>query len=582
VTDAAADPIQQLTGPGAPFEMVRQDVAGVELGVYKDRMRSMADLMALADGHGDQDFVVQGDRRLTFAEHNRAARSVAHGLVERGVEPGDRVTILSANNPEWIISFWACALAGAVAVPMNAWWKASEIEFGLTDSGTRMLICDARRWEVVEHLRPALPDLTHVFVIGEDDPADAEPWTVLDDGGTHAGPEVGVDEDDIAGIFYTSGTTGKPKGATVTHRQVIANLQNIMVVGTAGVMRAAMEGSDDEAPPELAAKDHQTAALLIVPLFHTTGCHATMVLDFAAGYKLVLMPPGRFDPDVAMEAVEREKISMVGGVPTILWRILESPNFGKWDLSTVSRISYGGAPASPDLVKEIHRAFPRAKRSLTNAYGLTETASVATYNSGRDYAERPTSAGRPVPTVELRIVQSGGTDAKVGDPGEIWLRGPTISPHGYWQRPEANAESYTPDRWFMTGDVGKVDEDGFVYIVDRAKDMVIRGGENVYCVEVEDALYDHEHVIDAAVIGVPHRTLGEEVKAVVHLKPGTSVEIDELKAFCAERLAAFKVPEHIEFVDAPLPRNPAGKILKDALRGGEISFAAPSDSDQAL
>jgi long-chain acyl-CoA synthetase len=501
-------------------------------------------------------------------------------LVEAGVEPGDRVTILGANGPEWVISFWACALAGAVAVPMNAWWKTDELEFGLADSGTRVLICDERRWDSVRPVRDALADLEHVFVWGTDSPDVAKPFTDLDRGGDTGPVDIDVDEDDIAGIFYTSGTTGRPKGATVTHRQVIANLQNIMVLGMAGAMRASQEGGD--APPELTDKGYQTAALLVVPLFHTTGCHATMVLNYAAGYKLVLMPPGQFDPDVAMQAIEKEKISSVGGVPTILWRILESPNFGKWDLSTVSRISYGGAPASPELVKEIHRAFPKARKALTNAYGLTETASVATYISGKDYADRPSSAGRPAPTIELRVVDLEGTDVALGEPGEIWLKGPTISPHGYWKRPDANDESYTSDRWFKTGDVAKLDDEGFLFIVDRAKDMVIRAGENVYCVEVEEVLYEHPDVIDAAVVGVPHRTLGEEVKAVVHCRSGAETTAADIQRFCAERMAAYKVPAHVEMRSEPLPRNPAGKILKAALRGGDTAFHAEADTDQAL
>jgi long-chain acyl-CoA synthetase len=564
-----ADAVAQLTAPGGPFEIVREDVRGNELLVYKSRLGSMRDLLALAEGHGAKDFVVHGDQRLTFTQTNAKVRALAAALVDRGVGRGDRVALLAANNPEWIITFWACAAASAVCVPLNAWWKAEELEFALSDSGSKVLVCDERRYEVLADALGALPDLEQVVVIGSGEWADLA-------GGPDPGsmPDVPIDEDDIAGIFYTSGTTGKPKGATITHRQVVANLQNLMVVGMAQVM------AGGAAPREMATDGGQAGALLVVPLFHTTGCHATMVVNYAAGGKVVLMPPGRFDPELAMQLIERERITSIGGVPTIMWRIVEHPRLGDHDLSSVSRISYGGAPAAPELVDRITGAFPQAKAGLATAYGLTETASVATAVSGDDYVTHPGSCGRAVPTVEVRIVTPDGEDAPVDTAGEIWIKGPTVSSHGYWKRPDANAEAFS-DGWFHTGDVGRLDADGFLYIVDRAKDMIIRGGENIYCVEVENVLYEHPDVIDAAVVGVPHKELGEEVKAVVQLRPGSSVSADELRAFAGKHLADFKVPAHVEFVADPLPRNPAGKVLKAALRGGGTAFTA-GDSDSAL
>jgi long-chain acyl-CoA synthetase len=306
-----------------------------------------------------------------------------------------------------------------------------------------------------------------------------------------------------------------------------------------------------------------------------------MVLNYASGGKLVLMPPGRFEPEVAMHFVERERVTSIGGVPTVMWRILESPAFGTYDLSSVTRVSYGGAPSAPELVTRIAAAFPNAKAGLATAYGLTESASVATAIGGDDYVSHPGSAGRAVPTVELRVVDPQGNDVAVGEPGEVWLKGPTVSSHGYWRRPDANAESFT-DGWFHTGDIGRLDAEGYLYIVDRAKDMVIRGGENISCVEIENRLFEHPDVIDAAVIGVPHKTLGEEVKAVVQLKPGSAATPADLQAFCAAQLAAYKVPAHVDLVDQPLPRNPAGKILKQALRGTQTAFGSEPASDSAL
>jgi long-chain acyl-CoA synthetase len=516
---------------------------------------------------------VQGDRRYTFGEHDAAARAVAQRLSELGVERGDRVALVSANNPEWVITFWACAILGAVLVPLNAWWKTEELEFGLQDSGSKVLIADEKRLALIRPRLVELRELEHVFVIAPDSDAPVRPFRDLLEGAQDAPmPETPLDEDDLLAILYTSGTTGQPKGATVSQRQAIANLQNIICSGFV----SAMQG---DAPPE-ASSGLQSAALLVVPLFHVTGCLATMVLNYATGGKLVLMPPGRFEPDTAMEVIEREKVTSIGGVPTIMWRIVESPNLDKFDLSSVKRASYGGAPAAPELVERIEQVFPNLRKTLTTAYGLTETASVATAIGGDDYFAHPGSVGRAVPTVELRIVDEQGNDVPPRTNGEVWLKGPTVMAHGYWRRPDANAASFS-DGWFHTGDIGYVDEEGYLYLVDRAKDMIIRAGENVYCVEVEHVLFDHPDVIDAAVVGVPHKELGEEVKAVVQLKEGATATAEEIRDFCKKHLADFKVPTYIEVRDEPLPRNPAGKVLKNILRGGESSFAAAAD-DQAL
>jgi steroid-24-oyl-CoA synthetase len=577
VTAGFEDPVlADLTGPGGAFEIVTEDVLGVPLQVYKNRLHSLGELIAMADGRAGVDFLVQGDRRLTYDEHNARVRRVAASFGELGVGHGDRVAILSANNVEWVVLWWAAAAIGAVVVPLNAWWKTDELEFGLRDSGAKLLFCDPKRWQAVRDLVEALPELEHVFVTELEEPDGvARPGGELlgDDPGML--PDAGVDEDDLFAIVYTSGTTGRPKGATLTHRQAVANLQNIFCLGIANASRGG------EAAPELSSKV-QSATLLVVPLFHVTGCLSTMMLSYASGAKLVLMPPGRFDPDAAMATIEREKVTSFGGVPTIMWRIVESPSFDEYDLSTVVRVSYGGAPAAPELVQRIHERFPKVRKTLATAYGLTESASVATSNTGDDYRTHPDSVGRPAPTVEIGVVDPDGHPVPTGATGEIWLRGPTIMRRGYWNRPDATAEAITPDGWFRSGDIGRFDGDGFLYLVDRAKDMIIRGGENVYCVEVEQVLFEHPDVVDAAVVGVPHKVLGEEVKAVVQLKPGSSATVEDLRTHCSARLANFKVPEYVELRDEPLPRNPAGKVLKNLLRGDETPFSADPADDSAL
>ncbi|HZJ27026.1 MAG TPA: class I adenylate-forming enzyme family protein [Acidimicrobiia bacterium] len=571
MTDRAVA-LAELTGPGGPFEIVTEDVVGQPLFVYRERIRSLRELIERNEARADEEFLIQGERRLSYGDHNTLVRRVAAGFVARGVEPGDRVAILSANTIEWVVAFWACAAVGATAVPLNAWWKADEIEFGLADSGAKILCCDAKRGAVVESIVDGLDELTDVIVVGLDARAGKlSPWDDLlaaEDPGDL--PDVPVAEDDLFAILYTSGTTGRPKGATLTHRQAIANVQNIFC---ASVLNTMLGTPSLETERKLAP-----TALLIVPLFHVTGCLSTMMLTYTQGARLVLMPPGRFDADEVMATIERERVTSFGGVPTIMWRIVESPSFEQYDLSSVVRASYGGAPAAPELVTRIHERFPSVRRTLATAYGLTETASVATSHAGDDYGAHPGSVGRPVPTVELRLADPTGREVPVGENGEVWLRGPTIMRRGYWNRPEATAEAIAADAWLRTGDIGRLDDDGYLYIVDRAKDMIIRAGENIYCVEVEQILFEHPDVFDAAVVGVPHLELGEEVKAVVHLREGSTAGRDEIRAWCATRLADFKVPEHVETREEPLPRNPAGKVLKNLLRGGDTSFSTADDA----
>jgi long-chain acyl-CoA synthetase len=310
-----------------------------------------------------------------------------------------------------------------------------------------------------------------------------------------------------------------------------------------------------------------------------TGCLSTMTVAYATGAKVVLMPPGRFDPEIAMQLIQHEHVTAIGGVPTVMWRILESPNRADYDLSSVQRASYGGAPAAPELVDRIQEVFPNLRKTLSTAYGLTETASVATVHAGDDYFAHPGSVGQAAPTIEVRIVDEHGHDSPTGERGEVWIKGPTVMNRGYWRRPDVNSTVLT-DGWFHTGDIGYLDADGFLFLVDRAKDMIIRAGENIYSVEVENVLFDHPDVIDAAVVGVPHKTLGEEVKAVVQLKAGSTATAEDIREFCREHLANFKVPEYVEIRSEPLPRNPAGKVLKNVLRGGDSAFATADD--QAL
>ncbi|MCB1016404.1 MAG: acyl--CoA ligase [Acidimicrobiales bacterium] len=568
----------QLTGPGGPFEVVTEQVGGIEMKVYKASMASLREVAAAAQARGnDQPFLVYGDLRLGPAEFVERANSVAHHLHDDfGVGHGDRVAVLSANNPEWCLSFWATVNLGAILVGLNGWWKTDEILYGLRDSGAKVLVADGRRFErIAEHLGD-LPDLEAVFLVDaetddEDDPR-VHDFSVLAGDPTPALPDVPIDQDDPAVIFYTSGTTGKPKGAISTHRNMIANLMNTLFNGVLTGALAAAEAAEagDEAGPAPGLGAGQTVSLFTSPLFHVSGCHSTLVVGLLAGLRLV-MTEGKFEPEKALQLIEQEGVTIWATVPTMVWRVCEHPARHDYDTSTVTSVAFGGSPSADELQRMVRDTFPNV-RTTSNVYGLTESSSAATIISGRDALEKPTSVGPPVPVVDLKIVDAEGTEVPTGHTGEVCLKGPIIMP-GYWGKPEATAETVR-DGWLHTGDLGHVDEDGYLFITDRAKDMIIRGGENIYCVEIEQRLVDHPAVADAAVIGVAHPELGEEVKAVVQVAPGGSITEDEVRRWVGEALATFKVPTYVELTGDKLPRNASGKLLKNVLRGeGEVSFS---------
>jgi long-chain acyl-CoA synthetase len=385
----------------------------------------------------------------------------------------------------------------------------------------------------------------------------AQGWTDFDDLlARHQGaplPQVPIAPEDDATIFYTSGTTGSPKGAVGSQRNIATNIFSLMFCRARAVLRDGGELPDPDLPQP------KKATLLAVPFFHVTGCHSAMLSSAYAGNKLVLMH--KWDAGQALALIERESVTGFGGVPAIAWQVLEHPERENHDLSRVEYVAYGGAPAAPELVNRIGEVFPAALSA--NGYGMTETSSLAAQNMGGDYLAKPDSIGPLIPVCDGRVVGEGGADAGDGI-GELWIQGPNIV-RGYWNKPDESAESFA-DGWMRTGDLVRRDTDGFLYVLDRVKDMLIRGGENVYCVEVEDALYRHPQVMDAAVVGLPHKILGEEVGALVQVTPRARVTADELKDQVAERLAAFKVPVRIELQNEPLPRNANGKILKSEIR----------------
>ncbi len=556
--------LAQLTAPGAPFATSDLEVDGVTYKVFDRAAGTMRDLFATARQNADSVYLVYEDERWTFGDVMAQVDGIAKVLVEHyGVQKGDRVAIGMRNYPEWITSFAAITSIGAISVSLNAWWTEDELDYALGDSSPRVLIADQERAE------RALPSCKErgVTILGVRLSGDAPEGVdrledLIDPAATM--PDVEVLPSDDATILYTSGTTGNPKGAVSTHLAILNALagfgcRSVAQTITGGDTGGVVGGDPADALPPV--------FILTVPLFHVTGCVPVMLSTFAAGLKLVIMY--RWNPERALELVERERVTNFVGVPTMSWDMLESPDFDKRDTSSLRSVGGGGAPAPPELVRRIDAGFAKARPGI--GYGMTETNAYGPQNSGDDYVSHPTSTGRSTPILEVKIVDEEGTEVSIGERGEICFKGPNLI-RGYWNNPEATAETIQ-DGWLRTGDIGRLDEEGFVYIEDRAKDMVLRAGENIYSAEVEAVLYEHPAVYEAAVFGIPDERLGEQVAAAIYLRPGHDVTIEELQAHVREKLASFKVPTHIELVEATLPRNASGKILKRSIRDEIVARA---------
>ncbi len=563
-----AEAYRILTAPGMPFEMEARDINGRHVRAYKHAYPSLRAIFEQSLRWGAREYLVFEDDRLTYDAHYRAAATLARALADTySIRKGDRVAIAMRNFPEWSIAFWAAAAAGAVVTPLNAWGMADELLYGITNSGSKVAFVDGERLERLAPLRGELGGASLIAVrtprsqlngvpLLEDIIGPATAYAMLSDLSL---PDVTIAPEDDATIFYTSGTTGRPKGALGTQRNIVTNILNIdFQAALALVRRGLPPPADDPNAP-------QKIGLLPAPFFHVTGCHSNLVPAMAKGRKIVLMY--KWNAERALELIERERINTTSGVPSMAWQLMESPDFARRDLSSIEGVSYGGAAAAPELTLRVAKAYPNVLPR--QAYGATETSSVSTSISGEDYQNRPNSVGTPSPVCDIRIVRDDGTEASAGESGEIWISGPNVV-KGYWHNPEATRAAFV-NGWYRTGDIGKVDEEGFVYVLDRIKDMLIRGGENIYCVEIESALFTHPSVLDTAVIGLPHRVLGEEVGAVVQLKPGHTADADDFRRHVASQLASHKVPVAVDVRTTELPKNASGKTLKRVLRDELVS-----------
>ena len=540
-----------LLAPGSPFETTTATVDGEVYEVFANRAGNLRELLAQSVEHGNRELFIWDDgRRYTFTEHERLVASTASAMAERySIGPGDRVALLGANSPEWIIGMWAAISLGAIAVGMNGWWTGDEIVYGLELTEPKLLIADQKR---LARLNGADPGMATVVVEeGFDDRLSgfdmAAPL-----------PDVTIKEDDPAVVLFTSGTTGRPKGAINTHRNIIAFLG---ITAFSGARSAMLAGAIDRTPDPDAP---EPCSLVGSPLFHVSGLHSAAVAMVANGVKSV-WTTGRFDPEKVFQLTEQERVTRWGGVTTQVWRLLEHPALNDYDHSSVQACGGGGSVWSPELQRAIRERLPDAAPQMQVGYGSTETGALATIATSQMLFDDPTCAGTPLPTVQVEIRDSSGHRVPDGTVGEVCVRGPNVMP-GYWNQSDATESAFFDGHWLRTGDFGHMHGD-MLTIASRVRDMIIRGGENVYPIEIENRLEEHPGIHEATVIGVDHRTLGQEVKAVVVPQAGVSLDAAEIQQFVGEKLAYYKVPTHVEVRTDPLPRNASGKVLKHVLTG---------------
>jgi long-chain acyl-CoA synthetase len=542
-----------VTGSGQIFELIDGEVRGVKMKVFKNAPAHLGQVFAGSRGHGDKTFLVYEDEIITFAQAADRIDALASLLVNTyGVKKGDRVAVAMRNFPEWVMSFAAIISVGAVNVSMNSWWTEDEMDFALEDSGATVLICDQQRFDI--GAASCVKKNVKVLVVRAEKPlpAGVDKWEeVLPLGDKHPGADISPDDD--ATILYTSGTTGRPKGAVSTHRAIISSIMAFSARNT--IFQMSGTKLKDVDGPEV-----PTSFILIVPLFHVTGCVPVMLSCFIAGLKLAIMY--KWDPEKALEMIEREQITNFVGVPTQSWDLVNSPAFEKYDTSSLRAVGGGGAPSPTSLVGKVNDKVKNGNPQL--GYGMTETNAFGPAITGSDYLSHPTSTGRASWPMMVEVRDENLKPVPTGQSGEIWFFGPMLI-RGYWNRPDATAETIV-DGWLRSGDLGRLDADGYVYVEDRVKDMILRAGENVYGAEVESAIYEHPAIHEAAVFGVPHERLGEEVGVAILVNDGMTLTPEELWAFLDVKIAKFKIPTQVVIMTEPLPRNAAGKFLKRELQ----------------
>ena len=538
--------IAATTGPGQAYELVDAVVGGRTVRVFRHAPASMRALYEQTAS--DLPFLAYQDEHWTFAQAWQAAARIGHVLVhDCGVKHGDRVAIAMRNYPEWVLAFTAITAIGAVAVGMNAHWQADEMAYALADCDARVVFADSERLQRLEQ-----GTALQVLAVRTDKlPPGARSLAALTAAvGDVPMPPADIAPDDLAIMMYTSGSTGHPKGVPSTQRNILSALLSWEADRCVGELLAGIEP---------AAPAVQPGTLLAVPLFHVTGLHASYLVSYRLQRRVVCMY--RWDADAAAALIEREKLSSVVAPAAVTGDLVRVAQQGQHDLSSLLAVGGGGAPRAPEQVRQIAASFGNALPNI--GWGMTETNAIGAGNGGEDYLRKPASSGRCSLVLQLKVVDEAGHPLPAGQRGELLVRGTSVF-GGYWKRPEANAQAFVDGDWFRTGDVAFIDDEGFLFIVDRIKDLIIRGGENIGCGHVEAALLLHPRVQEAAVYAVPDERLGEEVGATVYASEG--LDLDELRQFLATQLARFELPRHVVLTTQPLPRTPSGKIFKRQIR----------------
>ncbi len=540
--------LSKLSEPGEDYELIEGTIFGRPCRLFKNGPKTLRELYE--QNLSDETFIVYENERLSYRQTYEMAARVAQMMIsEYNITAGDRVAISMRNFPEWIIAFCATTSIGGIAVAMNSLWNPDEMAYGLNDSGAKLLFADEERLERLRQVNKSI-DSQVISVRATNQTEYPDLYDLLSKYESTQMPSIQPEPEDIATLLYTSGSTGHPKGVASCHLNITTALLGWELDGQAGMLVNNIE------PPVL---EHQPATLLAVPLFHATGSHAVFLQSYRHQRKIVSMY--KWEPSSAAELIEKEKITSFIAPAAMTGDLVQEAKRTNKDLSTLASVGGGGAPRAPEQVKNIHDSFVKAMPGT--GWGMTETNAIGTGIGGQDYLDHPASSGRCSIVNEIRVIDENGLSLPPMKRGELLIRGSTIF-HGYWNKPEANAEVFTPDGWMKTGDVAYMDEDGYLYIVDRIKDLVIRGGENIGCGEVEAALLEHPDILEASVYAVPDERLGEEVGATYY----SSEEIDEstLRGFLTDKLAKFKIPRYLWGQGSPLPRTASGKILKREIR----------------
>ncbi len=557
IVDKLQESAGQLMQAGMPYEIEQRTIDGFDYRVFKHAANTFKELIDKGRAHGENSFIVYEDENYSFNEFFQQVDAIGHQLVNRyGVNKGDRIAIAMRNYPEWMMVYAAVVSLGAVVVPLNSWGQKAELEYGLTDSGVSVVFCDDQRYQFIADslaslkvravvARTALKELEEGAELYTDFIADGIGQTL---------PAFDCSPEDPVMIMYTSGTTGLPKGALSNHRNIVQALTNFEFQATASAM------ANMDIIEKMLSSGHPPTALLAVPLFHVSGCYALFLLSLMGGRRLVMMY--KWDAGKALQLIERERITTLSAVPSMVIDVLEHPDFDKTDTSSLSTVGGGGTACPPKFARLVNEKVDSPY--MGSGYGMTETNAICASGTGGAFKYKPKSSGTLSPIIDFKTVDENGNDLPRGATGEIWIKGPTVIKE-YWNKPEANAKTFH-DGWFATGDIGYLDDENFVFVVDRAKDMVIRGGENIASAEVEACILEMPAIHEVAAFGVPHESLGEELAVAINLQPGANCREEDVQAHVKGKLAGFKVPSYVWICDQELPRNATGKLLKKQIQ----------------